>query len=296
MPPLAQLLPDPDLPVLIAGPTASGKSALALNIAAAQGRVVVNADALQVYDAWRVLTARPTPDEAARVPHLLYGHVARDADYSVGHWLREVGAILDTHPNAVVVGGTGLYFAALTEGLATIPPVPAEVRATAEARLRAEGAGALLAELDPPTALRIDRQNPARIQRAWEVLAATERGLAQWQEDTDPPILPLSRTSAYLITPDREWLARRIARRFAAMLREGAIEEARTALPHWPASEPMPPWTRAIGATELIAHLRDQMSLPEVEAAATLATRQYAKRQRTWFRNRMRAWRPLDPA
>ena len=296
--PAASILPDPARPVLIAGPTASGKSALALRIAEAQGRVVVNADALQVHDAWRVLTARPSPADEARAPHLLYGHVPRGADYSVGHWLRELAGILDRHPDPVIVGGTGLYFTALTGGLAAIPPIPAGIRATAAARLREGGAAALLAELDAGTAARIDRRNPARIRRAWEVLQATGRGLAAWQDATDPPLLPLSRAAPLLMMPDRDLLARRIADRFAAMLRAGALDEARAALPHWPDTEtpgPMPLWTRAIGAAELIAHLRGQMSLAEAEAAATLATRQYAKRQRTWFRNRMAGWPRVAP-
>jgi tRNA dimethylallyltransferase len=297
MPPPAPILPDPARPVLIAGPTASGKSALALAIAEAQGRAVVNADALQVHDSWRVLTARPGPRETARAPHVLYGHVPHGADYSVGHWLREVAGCLAEHPNAVVVGGTGLYLTALTEGLATIPPVPADVRAAAGERLQARGADALLAELDPATAARIDPRNPARIRRAWEVLRATGRGLAAWQDATDPPLVPLDRATALLLVPERGRLVRRITDRFAAMLREGALDEARAALPHWPAPDSGAPplWTRAIGAPELIAHLRGEMSLADAEATATLATRQYAKRQRTWFRNRMRAWQALDP-
>ncbi len=170
-------LPDPALPVLIAGPTASGKSALALRIAQAQGRAVVNADALQVHDAFRLLTARPTIDDEARAPHRLYGHVPRGADYSVGHWLREVAPLLAQNP--VIVGGTGLYLTALTEGLAEIPPTPAAIRARADAILRDQGLAVLLAGLDPATAARIDRQNPARVQRAWEVLHATGRGVGR---------------------------------------------------------------------------------------------------------------------
>jgi tRNA dimethylallyltransferase len=299
MPPAAPFLPDPARPVLIAGPTASGKSALALAIAEAQDRAVVNADALQVHDTWRILSARPGPDEMARAPHLLYGHVARGADYSVGHWLREVAEILKRSANPLIVGGTGLYLTALTEGLAPIPAVPLEIRQEAEARLRAGGPGALLSDLDPATAARIDRRNPARLQRAWEVLRATGRGLAEWQDDTDPPLLPLAQATPLLLMPERDRLAHRIARRFAAMLREGALDEARAALPHWPAAPDggsMPLWTRAIGAAELIAHLRGQVPLAEAEAAATLATRRYAKRQRTWFRSRMRGWQRIDPA
>jgi len=184
---------DPTRPVLIAGPTASGKSALALAIARAQGGVIVNADALQVYANWRILSARPSPEEEAQAPHRLYGHVAPDQEYSAGHWLREVAPLLDAGPRPIVVGGTGLYFAALTEGLAEIPPVPAEIRAAGERLLRAAGLAALRKALDPETCARIDLANPRRVQRAWEVQAATGRGLAEWQDATPPPLLPRSR-------------------------------------------------------------------------------------------------------
>ncbi|MEH6749846.1 MAG: isopentenyl transferase family protein, partial [Paracoccaceae bacterium] len=192
MPDLTQL--PSNRPVLIAGPTASGKSALALRIAEAQGGVIVNADAIQVFANWRVLTARPSAQDEARVPHLLYGHVAGDAPYSVGHWLREVAPVLRSGPRPIIVGGTGLYFTALTEGLAEIPTLPDHVRPEATARLRAGGIGALLADLDEATLARIDRQNPMRVQRAWEVWHGTGRGLAEWQDATPPPLLPLSDT------------------------------------------------------------------------------------------------------
>lgn len=282
-----------EAPVLIAGPTASGKSALAMELAARDGRVIVNADALQVYAAWRVLSARPSPADEAAGPHALYGHVARDQDYSVGHWLREVAGFLDrpTDRPVVIVGGTGLYFTALTAGLADIPPTPADVRAQADAYLRDRGLAAMLADLDPDTAARIDRANPARVQRAWEVLRATGRGLAAWQDDTGPPLLPLSQAEALVIRPDVDWLNARIDLRFDAMVAEGALDEARAELPHW---RPNRPYARAIGAPELIAHLQGRMTLDAAIAAAKTASRQYAKRQRTWFRARMRDWRQID--
>lgn len=286
-------LPPADLPVLIAGPTASGKSALALEIAQAQGRVIVNADALQVHNTWSVLTARPDAADCARVPHHLYGHVPRGAEYSAGHWLREVSALLDRQPNAVIVGGTGLYFTALTQGLAEIPPTPPEVRETADAMLARQGLAALVAGLDPRTAAGIDLRNPARVQRAWEVLRATGIGLADWQARTGGARLGAGLFTGVVLMPETGWLDARISRRFAGMLDSGALDEARAALPHWPDSagtSAAPLWTRAIGAAELVAHLRGQMSLSEATEAATLATRQYAKRQRTWFRSRMQGW------
>ncbi len=285
----------PDQPVLIAGPTASGKSALALQIAEAQGGVIVNADALQVFQNWRVLTARPSIEDEARAPHVLYGHVAGDAQYSVGHWLRDIAPYLSGPERPIIVGGTGLYFAALTEGLVEIPETPAEIRARADARRFDEGGHAgLLAELDaedPETAAKIDRLNPMRVQRAWEVLRATGRGLAAWQADTPPPALPLPACFPIVMEADRDWLNARIARRFDLMLRDGALDEARANLASW---DPALPSAKAIGAPELIAHLLGEMTLSQAKEAATVATRQYAKRQRTWFRARMKAYHKIS--
>ena len=190
----------------------------------------------------------------------------------------------------MIVGGTGLHFAALTEGLAPIPAVPPEVRVEADARLAARGLGALLAELDPATRARIDGRNPARVQRAWEVWRATGRGLASWQSDTGPPLLPLSKAHAMVLDPGREALAARIEARFDAMLERGALEEVRRLAPVW---DPSLPAARAIGAAELMAHLRGEMSLSQARGAAVLATRRYAKRQRTWLRSRMAGWHRL---
>jgi tRNA dimethylallyltransferase len=276
----------PDRPVLIAGPTASGKSALALRIARDAGGVVVNADALQVYDGWRILTARPSREEEAAVPHALFGHVGMDQPYSVGHWLREVAPLLAGPLRPIVVGGTGLYLSALTEGLADIPAVPPGLRAEAEAL----PLDVLLAGLDPRTAQGLNTRNRARVQRAWEVLRATGRGLADWQADTPPPLLPLARATALVLVPEVPWLDARIATRFDAMLEQGAVEEVRALLPRWQARAPA---FRALGAEELRAHLLDDLSIGDARARATLASRLYAKRQRTWFRSRMGAWTPI---
>ncbi|NNE79515.1 MAG: tRNA (adenosine(37)-N6)-dimethylallyltransferase MiaA [Silicimonas sp.] len=278
---------DPGRPVLIAGPTASGKSTLALKVAALTGGPVVNGDALQVFDDWRVLTARPSIKDEASHPHALYGHVPGDQPYSVGDWLREVKAFL-TDPAPVIVGGTGLYFTALTEGLADIPETPADIRQTAMARIKADGARTLLAELDVKTAGRIDQQNPMRIQRAWEVLAATGRGLADWQDETGPPLLALHDAQTFLIDAPKDWLTPRIESRFDQMIAEGALEEAHANAPGW---HPGLPSAKAIGAAELVAHVRGELSLEAARDAAIIATRQYAKRQRSWFRARMKAWR-----
>ncbi|MCG6901621.1 MAG: tRNA (adenosine(37)-N6)-dimethylallyltransferase MiaA [Rhodobacter sp.] len=276
-------------PVLIAGPTASGKSALALEVAATQGGVIVNADALQVFANWRILTARPGRDEESLAPHRLYGHVAGDATYSVGQWLRDLAPLL-SGARPILVGGTGLYFTALTEGLADIPPTPAGIRARASARLQQEDLAAMLTELDAATLARIDTANPMRVQRAWEVWQTTGRGLAAWQDDTPAPLLALKDAQPLLIEADRDWLTARIERRFDAMIANGALEEVRHNLADW---NPANPSSRAIGAPELIDHLRGNRNLKDAVDAAKTATRQYAKRQRTWFRSRMGGWRSI---
>lgn len=277
-----------EAPVLIAGPTASGKSALALELAARDGREVVNADALQVYGCWRILTARPSEAEERQAPHRLYGHVGRETSYSVGHWLREVRELLGQ--KVVIVGGTGLYFRALTEGLAEIPPIPDEIRKEADA-LRSDSLAAMVAALDAETAARIDLSNGARVQRAWEVLRATGRGLARWQRETPQPDLPLSGAEALVLKPEVAWLNARIDLRLDQMIAQGALEEARRELPFWTPSRPS---ARAIGAPELIAHLRGEVGLEEAISAAKVASRQYAKRQRTWFRSQMGSWTPIE--
>ncbi|MBT8455788.1 MAG: tRNA (adenosine(37)-N6)-dimethylallyltransferase MiaA [Rhodobacteraceae bacterium] len=281
---------DPARPVLIAGPTASGKSGLAMAIARAQGGVIVNADALQVFADWRILTARPSPEDEAAVPHALYGHVPGDQSYSVGQWLRDVAPLL-TGPRPIIVGGTGLNFTALTEGLADIPPTPAEVRARADALMAREGKEALFEALDPATAARIDPANPARIQRAWEVQEATGRGIAAWQDETGPPLLPLHKAHPIVLNAPPPWLNPRIAQRFDMMLDAGVLDEARANAATW---HPALPSAKAIGAAELMAHLNGTLSLEEVRDRIITLTRQYAKRQRNWFRGRMKDWHWQD--
>ncbi len=278
----------PERPVLIAGPTASGKSALAVEIVAAQGGVIVNADAIQVFTNWRVLTARPSVTEEAAHPHALYGHVSGSAPYSVGHWLRDLEHILQRGERPVIVGGTGLYFSALTEGLAQIPATPAETRAEADALPLAD----LIAGLDRVSASKIDLNNRARVQRAWEVQRATGRGIALWQAETPPPRLGLDMVQPLVVEAGVDWLNARIETRFDQMLRQGALEEARENLSSW---SPAHLSAKAIGAPELIAHLQGQLTLDEAQHRATVATRQFAKRQRTWFRARMQGWKKWYP-
>lgn len=279
---------DPIKPVLIAGPTASGKSSLATAIAETQGGTVINADALQVFDCWQLLSARPDESELARAPHALYGHIPYTQRYSTGEWLREVTPLLST-TRPIIVGGTGLNFTALTEGLADIPPIPASVR-TEAAQLPAQD---MLAALDQETTTRIDTLNPARIQRAWEVMRATGRSISQWQDDTPPPVLPLTQTTPLVLNGPKDWLTERITRRFDQMLAQGALQEVAAMRHDW---DPTRPSAKAIGAPELMAHLDGHLTLSEATERAVIASRQYAKRQRTWFKARMKNWQQVNAA
>ncbi len=286
----------PDRHVLIAGPTASGKSALALAIAQQQGGVIVNADALQVWCCWRVISARPSAGDEAAAPHRLYGHMPPGAPWSVGAWLAQVADLLTGGQRLIVVGGTGLYLHALSHGLAAIPPVPPALRATADALIATpDGLARMVGDLDAATRARIDLRNPARVQRAWEVLRATGRGIADWQADTPPPLIPAAACQRIVLTSDRDWLVERIARRFHLMMDQGALDEVRAMLPLW---DPKALWARAIGAPELVAHLRGEISRDAAVERAIIASRQYAKSQRIFFRGRMRDWdhRRIGPA
>jgi tRNA dimethylallyltransferase len=282
-------------PLLIFGPTASGKSALALEVARRDGGCVINADALQVYDCWRVLTARPDEADLRHAPHRLYGYVSARIRYSVGDWLRDAAAALEACARdglrPIFVGGTGLYFDALTQGLATIPPIPQELRERSEEILRSRGVAALLDDLaaaDPATLARIDRSNPRRVQRAWEVLAATGRGLAAHQAAPTPPLMPADRCERLVIMPEKSLTNNMIEARFRKMIETGALDEAaRFRAEGLPADLPS---ARALGAAELVAHLDGALSLDAAVAAAVAATARYAKRQRTWARNRMGDW------
>ena len=278
-------------PILIAGATASGKSALALKIAAKLGGVIVNADALQVYGGWRVLTARPSKQEETQAPHFLYGHVQNQASYSVGDWLRDITPILTSGQRLIIVGGTGLYFRALTEGLADIPPIKENIRRQSAHFLSVGETDVMLAALDDATRAKIDVQNPMRVSRAWEVLQSTGQSILAWHAQTPPPLIRLDSCDALHLNSSIEWLNARLAMRFDLMIKEGALDEAQANLKTWnPGSQS----SQAIGAPELIAHLRGHCSLEEAKKMAVTASRQYAKRQRTWFRKRMVHWHSLE--
>ena len=292
---LAAQLPalDSHTPVLIAGPTACGKSTLALQIAQTYGGVVINADAIQVYGNLRCLTARPSAQDEKLVPHRLYGHVAYDQPYSVGQWLRDVTALLSGADRAIIVGGTGLYFQALTQGLAEIPPISPQIMARCTQMLAMSGPQALIADLDEATLAQIDVHNPVRVQRAWQVLHGTGRGLADWQEATPPPVLRLQDSVPIVFDVGRVWVNLRIKTRFDSMIAGGAIDEIRTLLPVW---SPDLPCAKAIGAPQLVAYLRDEISLDSARTQATIATQRFAKRQRTWFRSKMARWHGYTPS
>lgn len=287
---------DPGHPILLAGPTASGKSALALRLARQLNATIVNADALQVYCCWKILTARPTDAEMAEIPHRLYGHIKCDHAYSVGQWVRDIEALLAENSNGplIITGGTGLYFSAVTNGLADIPKVDDEVKNMANFRLSSEGTVGMLAELesrDHKTFARIDTQNPVRVSRAWQVLIATGRGLADWQDDTPAPLVPLRPGNAFVLKSPKTDLIHRIDQRFDKMIAQGALEECRANLAGW---DPDHPSAKAIGAAELMAYLRGETTLETAIDAAKILTHQYAKRQRTWFRSRMKSWTWID--
>jgi tRNA dimethylallyltransferase len=281
----------PDV-ILIAGPTASGKSALALALAEKLGGVIINADSMQVYRDLRIITARPTAEEEQRVPHLLYGHVDAAENFSVGRWRAEAATALASTKQksgpAIVVGGTGLYFKALARGLAAVPPVPAEIRHMVRARLLSDGVAALHAELkvrDPAAAARLMPGDRARIARALEVVLATGRSLLSWHEEGEPASLDASRAAKVFLTPNREGLLRRIDARFDAMIAAGAVEEVRALAAR--NLDPDLPAMKAHGVPWLIRHLRGEITLAEAVEGGKRDTRQYTKRQATWFRHQL---------
>ena len=274
--------------LIVAGPTASGKSALASMLAQNLGGVVINADSMQVYKELRVLTARPTPAEEAAAPHALYGVRPAEAAGSVAWWRGAALAAMQEARDAgrlpILCGGTGLYFASLTQGLADIPLPSEAARAEARARLAERGPAALHADLaacDPQTAARLRPSDGQRLARAWEIWRSTGRGLAAWQAEPGPKA-PW-RFAAIRLDPPRDALRAAISTRFAAMLAAGALEEVRALLAL--RLDPSLPAMRAHGVAELAAHLRGDIPLDEAARRSELATGQYTKRQATWFRH-----------
>ncbi|WP_377297993.1 tRNA (adenosine(37)-N6)-dimethylallyltransferase MiaA [Rhizobium sp. SGZ-381] len=287
--------------ILITGPTAGGKSALALDLATRHGGVVINADSMQVYDTLQVLTARPSAAETADLPHLLYGHVPATAAYSTGEWLRDVSTLLVTLRKdgrlPVFVGGTGLYFKALTGGLSDMPDIPGEIRDRLRARLVEEGPELLHGELqrsDPAMAARLSASDGQRIVRALEVVTATGQSIAVFQERKGPVIIDPGRAEKIVVLPDRSALHRRINQRFEIMLETGAVDEVRALLALQPPVDA--PVLKAIGVAEIAGLIAGTMTREQVIERGSALTRQYAKRQMTWFRNQMDdSWLRFDP-
>ena len=289
--------------VLIAGPTASGKSALALALAQSLGGSIINADSMQVYRDLRIITARPTAEEEARVPHRLYGHVDAGESYSTGRWCVEASAALAEAQSAgrlpIVVGGTGLYFKALTHGLAAIPAIPADVRARIRERLREEGAAALHAELearDPQMARRLMPRDRTRVARALEVVTATGRSLADWQRDgmrgAGLKGAPADVVRVFL-SVERAELYARIDARFERMLGSGALAEVQALRSR--RLDPALPAMKAHGVPWLMRHLAGEIDLAAAVEAAKRDTRRYSKRQVTWFRHQLPEWTFVAP-
>ncbi len=281
--------------ILIAGPTASGKSAAALALAERLGGTVINANSMQVYRELKVLTARPGPADLARAPHELYGFVPGREAYSAARYGEDAKAAIERSWSGarvpIVVGGTGLYFTVLLEGLSPVPPIPEAVRSrwrAEAARLGPGGLHAVLAERDAETAERLRPSDPQRIVRALEVLDATGRSLSQWHAEPGRPVLEPESTLRFVVAPDRETLNRRCNARFEAMIALGAIEEvealARLDL------DPELPIMRALGVRPLIQHIAGEIGREEAVEQAKAETRAYAKRQMTWIRSKMRAW------
>jgi len=279
--------------LLIAGPTASGKSAVALSLAERFNGVVVNADSMQVYAEIPILSARPKPEDEARAPHRLYGHVQVTERYSAGRYQREVAPILqDCRASgrlAIITGGTGLYFSALEEGLSPIPPIPADIKRAVTERFDEIGANAFFAEFaqeDPRTASQLRSKDRQRILRAAEVFRATGLSLAAWQEKSGASVLADLRVARFVVSPPRAVLHQRIGARFGAMMKAGALDEARALL----GLDPLLPAAKALGVPQLQKHLAGLSDLSTAVEEAEAATRQYAKRQMTWARTRMRTW------
>jgi tRNA dimethylallyltransferase len=282
--------------VLIAGPTGSGKSAIALELAQRLGGTIINADSMQVYRELRILTARPALEDERRVPHRLYGHISVTERYSAGRYREEAARALAEAREAdrlpIFVGGTGLYFSALTEGLSPIPAIPTDVRSAVRKRFETIGRERFFAELavrDPDTAGRLRISDTQRVLRATDVLEATGTPLSTWQRVSGRPLVGGPNVRSYVVAPPREILHGRLERRFRWMIEAGALDEVRALA----GIDPSLPAAKALGVPQLLRYLAGEVALEAAINEANIATRQYAKRQATWFRNRT-DWKWLD--
>jgi len=275
--------------ICIAGPTASGKSAFAIKIGRKLGGEIINADALQVYEDLQILSARPTPSEMTELPHHLFGHVSGRVRYSAGQWLRDVEPyifdILSRDKVPILVGGTGLYFRALLQGMADIPSIPEKISRDTAAMLERDGIAALREEaehLDPVAVARVLGDDPQRLQRIVNVARGTGRPLSEWQAETHP-IVPIRFAKFCVLTPPRDGLYDRINRRYDAMLRGGGLEEAKSVFEK--KFDESLPVMKAIGLRQLRSYFDEKETLDEAIESAKRESRRFAKRQMTWFRN-----------
>jgi tRNA dimethylallyltransferase len=287
-------------PVLIAGPTASGKSALALELAQTRDAVIINTDSMQVYRDLRVITARPTLEEEAHAPHRLYGHVDAAVNFSAGAWVADAALVLEEARTQnrlpIFIGGSGLYFKALTRGLSAVPPIAPDIREGVRARLERDGVEALHAELaqrDPASGERLKPRDRARIARALEVIESTGRSLSDWHRDGLPPLLPPGQFRALFLDPDRDTLYARIDARFEAMLAAGALEEVAQLATR--KLDPLLPAMKAHGVPALLAHLAGEITREAATEIGRADTRHYAKRQFTWFRHQLPEFEWVKP-
>jgi tRNA dimethylallyltransferase len=288
--------------ILIAGPTASGKSALALDLAGRTGGVIVNTDSRQGYAVLDVLTARPGRAELARAPHFLYGHVHPSTAYSAGAWLRDVTRLIEdgalAERPAIFVGGTGLYFRALAEGISDMPDIPRPIRERWRGALREQGSEQLhriLVGRDPAAAAALRPGDGQRIARALEVLEASGRSITAWRQERGRPLIDRGSAHFFVIEPDRAELVARIDARFDAMIGHGALDEVGRLLAL--DLDPALPAMKAIGVRELAAAMAGELAFSEAIERAKIATRQYAKRQATWFRHQFgEEWQRLAGA
>ena len=287
-------------PILLTGCTASGKSHLAKKLATLTPSLIINADALQVYKCWKIISARPSQQDMNDFNHALYGHIDCHDNYDVASWLDELKVQLDYAKvrglKPIIVGGTGLYFTLLTRGISEIPSISVDTRDKSNELMQNDPKQLLsdLEQFDFQTFSSIDRNNLSRIQRAWEVLHETGKGITYWQSKVLPPILPINDIIPLILMSDSNELSVNIKNRFKTMIDQGVVDEVRAALKTSKVSIKSKPAFRAIGVNEIKQFIDNKMDFDDLQKSVIIKTRQYAKRQRTWFRNKFMSWKRIE--
>ena len=287
-------------PILLTGCTASGKSHLAKELAALSPSLIINADALQVYKCWKIISARPSQQDMNDFNHALYGHIDCNDNYDVASWLDELKIQLDYAKvrglKPIIVGGTGLYFTLLTRGISEIPSISVDTRDKSNELMQNDPKKLLsdLEEFDFQTFNSIDRNNFSRIQRAWEVFHETGKGITYWQSKVLPPILPINDIIPLILKSDSNELSVNIKNRFKTMIDQGVVDEVRAAFKNAKVSIKSKPAFRAIGVNEIKQFIDNKMDFDDLQESVIIKTRQYAKRQRTWFRNKFMSWKSIE--